>query len=359
MRKAITIYGLTAILLVGLTTSVFAQSNNAMQQHVSRDMERQIMMSFWSGGGSNNMWGMLHQDDIREGLGISREQLQNIQDTKRATLLNDPCIRQGQEEFQKEMFKLMAEHGNPFDENASEETRQRFTELQEQMQMEVQAIVLEKQDSMMAHAINENLTSDQLKRIGEFQISIMSEFPLISPSMFEVLDLSDDQKRQLDEIKKAMEPEYERHIDRMIDFRRKSDGIFQEILDKKLEGVIDSEEQERIRRETAADFRRTNQEFLRGWHETMESGKELADRLKIRMFDVLTDEQWERTLYLIDNPPDFAKPLIARMRERREAANASPGEWQPGPGSWRPGDAIPEAYRIERNTRRPFPRTEN
>ena len=88
----------------------------------------------------------------------------------------------------------------------------------------------------------------------------------------------------------------------------------------------------------------------------MESGRALADRLKIEMFDVLNDAQWERMLDLIDNPPEYVKKAIARIRKEMGTEDSSSGGWQPGPGSWRPGDAIPEAYRQERNTRGNFPR---
>jgi len=80
------------------------------------------------------------------------------------------------------------------------------------------------------------------------------------------------------------------------------------------------------------------------------------------MFDVLTDEQWERMIDLIDNPPDYVKKILDEKRKAREAETASSGEsgeWQPGPGSWQPGDGIPAGYRIERETRsRQFPRGE-
>jgi len=75
------------------------------------------------------------------------------------------------------------------------------------------------------------------------------------------------------------------------------------------------------------------------------------------MFDVLTDEQWMRLQGLIDNPPECAKTILNRARERRGEREQS-GVWQPGPGFWRPGDPIPAQYRQERNTRSRFPRSE-
>jgi len=77
---------------------------------------------------------------------------------------------------------------------------------------------------------------------------------------------------------------------------------------------------------------------------------------------VLTDEQWKRLQELIDHPSELAKIVLKKLKEDRgesEEGKNPGGGWQPGPGSWRPGDAIPEAYRQERNTRGNFPRTEN
>jgi len=94
--------------------------------------------------------------------------------------------------------------------------------------------------------------------------------------------------------------------------------------------------------------------------------KRLGNALIIRMFDVLTDEQYARVIDLIDNPPDYVVALLKRWREQsgesEESKEVEEGEksgvWIPGPNSWRPGDPIPGAYRIERETRSRFPRAE-
>jgi len=64
--------------------------------------------------------------------------------------------------------------------------------------------------------------------------------------------------------------------------------------------------------------------------------------MKFKMFDVLTDEQLERMIDLIDNPPDYVKKVIAQMRNWQ--GRDEPGEWQPGVNSWKPGDGIPAEY---------------
>ncbi|MCL2710382.1 MAG: hypothetical protein FWE95_05835 [Planctomycetaceae bacterium] len=362
--KTITIYGLTAILLLGLTALAFAQSNSPMSspamQQAQRDGHKQMMNSFWNGEGSILMAiDLLQQDDFREGLGVSKEQHQRIQDTIRNT--STSVHADFDMSFHEEMNAFMMEHGNPFADDASDETREKFSEIQMRRIAEMTKISTER----MINAVNDNLTSAQLKKFKEFQISLMSELPIVSTSMFEVLDLSDKQKEQLDRIRKDMKPEFEKFADKIIDAQMKFSEKVEDALEGKLEGVTDSEEQTKIRKEIQDNVRRNDPEMQRITNEVMGTGKKFTDELKIAMFDVLTDEQWVRMLDLIDNPPDYAKKVIAQIRKEMGTDDSSTdtpadmsGGWVPGPGSWRPGDAIPEGYRIERNTRSRFPRGE-
>jgi hypothetical protein len=68
----------------------------------------------------------------------------------------------------------------------------------------------------------------------------------------------------------------------------------------------------------------------------------------VKLFDVLTDEQWVRLQDLIDNPPEHAKALRERLRDYNEQAAQT---WQPSATPWMTGEAIPESYRQERNAR--------
>ena len=129
-------------------------------------------------------------------------------------------------------------------------------------------------------------------------------------------------------------------------------------LGDRLEGITDPQEQQRIANEVAREVERADPTPQREVIEMMEFRKELSDKLKVEMFDVLTDEQWKRMLKLVDNPPDYIQRMRGLIRTLPGNTDNAPDEWQPGPGSWRPGDGIPEGYRIERNTRRQFPRGE-
>jgi uncharacterized protein (DUF1778 family) len=149
-----------------------------------------------------------------------------------------------------------------------------------------------------------------------------------------------------------MEPEFEKYLDKMLDVQHAFNEKFQKELGEKLDGITDSEERARILKNTREKVQKATPALQQEMKEIEESGKKFVDKLKIEMFDILTDEQWDRMLDLIDNPPDYVKKILRKWKEASEKAT----EWTPGPNSWQPGDPIPEKYRQERQTRGNFPR---
>ena len=83
-------------------------------------------------------------------------------------------------------------------------------------------------------------------------------------------------------------------------------------------------------------------------------GADFSTWFKVELFDVLTDEQWNKFQNLVDNPPEYIKAWLRVYSSRSKPQEA----WQPGLNSWQPGDPIPEQYRQERNTRGNFPRSQ-
>ena len=355
---------LPAMLLLGLTTAAFAQPTeldrkvrealNAIgrSSEVRMHFEKQMVMnSLWNDDGSVIVAMQLFQEEkFREGFGVSDEQNEKIWDARSKTygvLINDPSIKQ----IQEELGELIAEGGDSFQENATEEMRQRLFDLSI-AETEIGHVILQE---TMANAVSEILTPDQIQKIREFQISAMSEIMVPSPRMFEALDLSDAQKKQLDGIKKEMQPEFEKYIDMRLDIQSKWGETFREALGKKLDGVEDPKERERIVKEVKESVQRANPAHQRESNEIEETGKKFVDKLKIRMFDVLTDEQWKRMLNLIDNPPDYVEFYIKTRKEQRGESEKAEAVG-PGPNSWKPGDPIPEGYRQQRQERGRFPR---
>ena len=354
---------LAVILLVGLTASVSAQSDpdKAKQEFMKRAIEdgrhsiTHEINSAWNDEGSRaGAVDLLRQTDIREGIGVSNEQYQKI----RATVEQPTSVSSSDiptiTPIYAEMNKLRAEFPpGRFDEDAPEETKRQVSELQEQVRglMDERASELIRERQM--NAINDNLTPDQLRKVQEFQIAAMSNLSYVSPSMFEALDLSDNQRQQLGDIKKEMEPEFKKWADKTLDARlrlhekrhaefkviQNDDGTIQFLLDDPVASW------ERVRK--------ANPDIQRALNESMESGKELAKKLKFKMFDVLTDEQMERMAQLIDNPPDYVKKILRKWRGNGDNRT---DEWRPGANSWKPGDPIPEEYIKHREEQRRFPR---
>ena len=333
-------------LLLGLTTSAVAQSDaiRALHQQATIYASKQNLLSQWSEGNMDSIVNAIIHGGGMEALGISKEQSEKI-----LGYHSDPEVLS----IHRELVRLLTEiHGGAFADNLSEETQKKYIDLL----MELDSVRQKKANDL----INETLTPDQRKKIREFQIATMDESALVSPGMFEVLDISDEQKKQLEEVKKALKPEVEKHIDKMVEHESFYRPKVNEAIGDKLNDVTDPAERMKIISEVLQKFNEQYPGYSQGTTEYLESGKTLSNNLKIKMFDVLTDEQWERMLGLIDNPPDHVKKYF-EIQRRIMGINTSQddGGWQPGPDSWRPGDAIPGAYRIERETRSRFPRGEN
>ena len=299
------------------------------------------MLSHWSEGGSNSAVLGLIFGGFAEVFGISEAQSQKIKD-----YVKDPEIMA----LNKEIGRLSTEtDGGAFAKDASEETHQKYLELR----LELQNLYQKKQNDV----VNETLTPDQLRKIKEYQIANMSTDALVSPDMFEVLNLSGAQKKQLEEIKEKLKPEVEKQIDKIVEHQTfYQEKMFDEIGDK-LNDVTDPAERIKIITEAQKKVADKYPGYIPETSEYLASGKILSEKLKVEMFDVLNDEQWERMLDLIDNPPDHVKKYFERFNKIMSVNNTqTESGWQPGPNSWRPGDAIPEAYRIERNERSRFKR---
>ena len=375
--KTLPLYALTAILLAGWATSTVAQGQysqadeaqrmaamqNAMaaRQALMRSLavmqaqgnaQRHLMNSMWDGDRSMHIaMEFLRREDFREGVGVSEEQFQRIMRAPQNLLENDPRVQQ----IREEMMEFQTQNGDPFfGENASDATRRQFVELQMRMETTVQEFIME----TTTNAMQQNLTPEQIQRIKEAQISTMSVVPIISPSMFEALDLSDAQKRQLDGIKNEMQPEFEKRVNAMVDVQMMQMTMqksVQEALER-ISQITDPEERRRTMDNLQESIDRASPDIHRAMHEVQESGRTFSDALKFRMFDVLTDSQWQRMTALIDNPPEYIRRMFAeRDADDSQSGQSSGGGWVPSADSWRPGDGLP-GVRIERNTRGGFPR---
>jgi len=180
----------------------------------------------------------------------------------------------------------------------------------------------------------------------------MVEIGIPHPAMFEILDLTDDQKEEMSRIAKEVKVEFDRFVieHAAFHFEREASGY------KLLEGksYVSREEFDNALREVRAPI--WGEEMGRNLTLQREQGVELLTRMQNRMMNVLTDEQLGRMQEILDETPEFIRRLLAHRRAQREAAQLSP-TYVPGPDSWRPGDPMPMQIREERQRSR-FPRGE-
>jgi hypothetical protein len=342
-----------------------AQRNTPMMQQAMKNGTKTALRSFWDGNGANLMAaGMLMDPEIRTTLGVTDDQFTQIQDAMNPMagmqqMQENPELKKIQEEMQA---MRPAAFQNMLSPNPDKEMMDKMLELQGKMSAFIMNSMSENIDNVLGH--------DLKQKMMESQLAIMGEMPIISPNMFEALHLSDAQREQMNQIKKELEPDFEKNLEtfadnsvimanKMFDEMEKEGGA-QNLFGGDPTTIRDrmpaiQEKMQAIQKKLMAD-----PEYKRIHDEMQTTGQVFATQFKTKMFDILTDAQWKRLQELTDNPPEYAKIILKKMKEQRgESEKAGAGAWQPGPDSWRPGQAIPEQYRQERNTRGTFPRPAN
>jgi len=317
----------------------------ALESHFQRSFAEAIFRQHWNSQGvSQEMLTAMGDPVIRAAWGISEEQNQQAE-TRMITSLE----RKKDDIPESFVFRVQTD----------EETGQVMTSLAlrdfnitpAELQAAAEKITALMMDATV-DALHEVLTQEQWQKINESQLANMEEMPMFSLNIFEALDLTDAQREQMEQSKKELEPEFEKTLENWVN------GIL--IMQKKvdeargIEGMMDGDA---IREKLMAE----DPEYQRIYEDIQAQGRAFATKFKVEMFDVLTDEQWERMLNLIDNPPEhalvFRKALKKQSGENEADKETEKVEvWQPGPNSWRPGDPIPEEYRLKRNERSRFSR---
>jgi Spy/CpxP family protein refolding chaperone len=327
------------------------QRKSPMMQNSMKMGTKMAVRSFWDGNGANLMaLGLVQQQpEVSAAFGISDEQVQQIQDVQKNLGMN---LQQNPEfqEIMKEMQGII-KPDDPFMLNADEETQKKMQDIQGR----VTSLTM----NSMTDAIDNILTPEQKRKMDELQLASMSEMPIISPRMFDALDLTDEQKQKMEGIKKELQPEFENNLENLangaITIQNK---IFDEFEkqggDMNADPKVLQEKMEAISKKLVEE----DPELKKIQEEMASQGKLFATQFKMKMFDVLTDEQWARLQELTDNPPEYIKALRKKMQERFGGKAEQTGPWQPNADSWKPGEAIPEEYRQKRKTRE-FPKPES
>jgi Ni/Co efflux regulator RcnB len=201
-----------------------------------------------------------------------------------------------------------------------------------------------------ADAIADLLTAEQVQKMREFQLVQMESYFGVSARMFDALDLTDAQKQEMAKIKQELDAEVEKIIENYADGQVLEAMMLYEY--RQTHGESGAKEDTMVIHQKLLA---TNPEYKKLMEGKKVASKAIAIKIKTKMFDVLTDEQWARLQKLIDDPPEYIKAFRKRSEELAAARAKKAGEYTPGPNAWQPGDPIPEEYRQQRNERR-FPR---
>ena len=352
---------LVLILIAGAYLLSFATVGQAQlmmpPDFASQDPERmkneleKVIRSFWEDQAATTMvMGLGRFPEIRTAWGISNEQFQQFRNPIGPEILENPEF-QALDEEHGTLARTFRESGDSLGQDTVAEMQQKLRDLRDRMNVIA--------TNMAVDVINDLLTPEQKQKIRESQLASMAEMPFILPAAFEALHLTDTQKQQMGEIKKELEPEFEKHLEKFVEG--------QMILSNKMSAELARQGSPRFRgpdsmlegmQAIAKQLSAQDPEFKRVQNEMTSLSQTFSTQFRTRMFDVLTDAQWARLQELNDNPPEHILAIRKRLRAMRSDSEQADGGWQPGPGAWQPGDGIPEGYRIQRETRRQFPRGE-
>ena len=368
------------LLIVGLSPiTALAQEFDFMRMMRS-DMNRQYHMSqsrlnywaMWDGNGaSTSMQPFVFNDDFRQGIGLTDEQHEQLGfmysrngtmgHWYRSKALTNPELAALLEESDR---LNASRRDDPYGEKLTAEQKQTIIANHEKTRAIYQTETQKDIENL--------LTPEQMQAVREYELAMMGESPILNPSMFESLDLTDEQREQMETIKKTLEPVFGQIVEELV---KAEDELQQWRFDMFEEIGIKFDENGRPVDENGRSL--DNPEAMRGKMNLMERKfsenvevrtrmERLSERAKdfmrgfqFEMLDVLTDEQLAKMQRIIDNPPEYVK----KVRDRQQAARAERerqenNRWQPGPGSWRPGDPIPAEYLEQRQRRSRFPRAE-
>ena len=352
-----------------------AQEPPQMQQ--DRERHERLLRFYWDGGrggywdgggkgpGANARTQVLFRDpEFRAALGVSDKYYQEMLASGRndsGHISELPGFKEAEQEY-GDALEAMTGNRHPIGLSAlpgtDEATIKRFQDAADRvtsMHREWGARAQEREDAAFENAI----TPELRQKIQEAHLAALGEMPMISPNAFEVLNLTDAQRQQMNRIKKELEPEFEKHLEI---YANNTSMLLARIE----AGISQMDPQEDL-----ATFMRNlkaEPEYKRLLIESYTSGKSLAALFRTRMLDILDDGQRKRLQELIDNPPPHARYLIQRLRKEHWAkheednkgkrADSEKDVWTPGPDSWKPGDPLPDWFRQEENTGRGFPRKE-
>ncbi|MCL2743265.1 MAG: hypothetical protein FWE67_05380 [Planctomycetaceae bacterium] len=306
------------------------------------------MRTFWDGRGVRFWDAVVSTPEGRTALGISDEQYQQILDRLNNTDIGEYQQKYpGAQKIREEMDAIRRPH-DPYFENmqdADEKTQKKFLDISERLSR----LMSNSRTDFRNEIVLAVLTESQKKKLDEAVLAGISAMPVISPNVFDALGLTGDQKQKMTAIKKRHEPEFEKVLESVLNgqiaLMNKILAEFERQGGNLMSGMAFHEKAPGIAKKLAYD-----PEYKKIREEMKAQGQAFSTKYRTLLFDVLTDEQWIRFQELIDNPPEDIKVIRNLLRENMGWSEKTKVE-RSREDVWNPDNAIPEGYRIERNTR--------
>ncbi|MGL6195832.1 MAG: hypothetical protein ACRC2T_13530 [Thermoguttaceae bacterium] len=200
------------------------------------------------------------------------------------------------------------------------------------------------------------LTPEQMNklRIVELQVGGGN---ISTAAFLDPLDLSDEQRTELEEIQKERQAEIDLLLNESTEDFLEELYKLQEVI-KEIDKTSPMKSNEEVSQtfQSAQDKLKNDPEWRKYRDEKqlprMERLSSVSKKYREKYMDVLTDEQLDKFQQLIANKSDVVKKHLAQFANND--TKPSDNEWRPGLGSWKPGDGMPEEFKEERKTRR-FP----
>jgi len=330
-------------------TLQFLMSPRKLLEEVADELA--LHRSPWNGQGSWMPLRFVMRAGAEDVLGLTEDQKQRLSFLYKENELAMEWFQQMHQnptpEFVQVMEALAAAQvpDDPFLERATQEQKDTFREAHSGM--------IGLWIASMQTDIQETLTPEQMLQVRKLEMQLMPAIGIPFPSMFDPLDLTDEQKEEMNQIADELKAEFDRLALEAASLKAERLAITWGTLQGKSfasRAEFHSAISEAHRQFVPSEAMRRKSNDLR------EQGTRLMTQLQSRMMNVLTDEQLGRMQEMLEAAPEFVKQLLAMFEAQREATRQSP-TYIPGPDSWRPGAPMPIQIREERQRSR-FPRSE-
>ena len=234
---------------------------------------------YWNGQGADLLaFTVMRDPDLRAAWDISDEQYLQLKDCQD----NIGNARDNDSEYQKfmEEVQAMITPDDPFPLHADEETKNKWIEIEERGTAWM--------TNYYSDGIRSILTPEQKQKIQEVHLANMEDYPIVSPYIFEALDLTDAQKQQMEEIKKELEPEFEKNLEEFVNDQLLLVNMMYDEFEKL--GVKDSDGMTK-EESTVSKILAKSPEYKEVLDRAQSASKQFATQFKTKMFTILTVEK--------------------------------------------------------------------